>query len=475
MLKKFLHSCALFLGLALAASAAWAQAQPASLPAPVQAALRRAQIPAEAVSIFVAPATPGQAPRLAWQSGTPRNPASVMKLVTTYAALDQLGPAYVWRTPLYLDGVIENGAFRGTVYLQGSGDPKLVSERLWLLLGRLYGLGVRVIVGDIVLDRSAFLLPPHDPGAFDGEPYRPYNVGPDALLINYNSQVLSFIPDPGAGVARIHYELPLADVQLPASVPLAPAGSACGDWRSQLQADWSAPRQVQLGGTYPAHCGDKNWPVALPEPERFAARAVEGMWRMLGGQLTGTVRDGKVPPGLKPAWENQSPALAEVVRDINKYSNNVMTQQLLLTLGKERMGEGSFDAARFALAQWWQQRWPHDPVPTVDNGAGLSRAAQVTAQSLGHMLQTAWASPVMAEFMASLPIAGTDGTLRRSQANASAHLKTGSLRDANALAGFVDGASGQRYVLVALINHANAGAARPALDALVDWVAQDGR
>lgn len=471
MLKKIV-SCA---ALALTVWVAPVQAQDAlsTLPRTVQAALKRAQIPADALSVFVAPAPPGQAPRLDWQSTAPRNPASVMKLVTTYAALDQLGPAFVWRTPLYLDGVIDNGAFRGTVYIRGAGDPKLVSERLWLLLGRLAGLGVRVIVGDIVLDRTAFALAPHDPGAFDGEPFRPYNVGPDALLINYNSQVLGFLPDPGAGVARIHYELPLAGVALPSTVPLAPAGSACGDWRAQLQANWSQPQQVQLAGTYPASCGDKNWPVALPEPERFAAKAIEGMWRALGGQLTGTVRDGQVPPGLKPAWENQSPALAEVVRDINKYSNNVMTQQLLLTLAKERTGQGSFEAARFLLTQWWQQRWPSAPVPEVDNGAGLSRAAQVTAAGLGQMLQSVWASPVMAEFMASLPIAGTDGTLRRSQANASAHLKTGSLRDARALAGFVDGRSGQRYVLVAFINHANAGNGRPVMDALVDWVAQD--
>ncbi len=472
MLKKFFSVAA----LCWATAATVATAAPAQeLPAAVQAALKRVQVPPEAVSVFVAPSTPGQAPRLAWQSQQPMNPASVMKLVTTYAALDQLGPAYVWRTPLYLDGVLEDGAFRGTVYIRGVGDPKLVSERLWLLLGRLYGMGAKVIVGDIVLDRSAFKLPPHDPAAFDGEPYRPYNVGPDALLINYNSQVLGFIPDPGAGVARIHYELPLAGVQLPTSVPLAPAGTACGDWRGQLQAQWDNPAQVQLGGSYPASCSDKNWPVALPEPERFAAKAVEGMWRALGGQLTGQVRDGRIPAGLKPAWENQSPALAEVVRDINKYSNNVMTQQLLLTLGKERGGEGSFDSARFVLQQWWQRRWPQEPVPEIDNGAGLSRSARITAQGLGHMLQAVWASPVMAEYMSSLPIAGTDGTLRRSQADASAHLKTGSLRDARAIAGFVDGASGQRYVLVALINHANAGNARPAMDALIDWVARDMR
>ncbi len=444
-----------------------------SVPAPVEAALARAQIARDALSLYVAPVEGRQPARLTWQATQAMNPASVMKLVTTYAALEQLGPAYVWRTPVYLDGVVDNGAFRGTVYIKGAGDPKLVSERLWLMLGRLQGMGVKVIVGDIVVDRSAFQVQGHDAAAFDGEPFKPYNAGPDALLVNYKTQVLGFIPDVAAGVARIHYELPMGQLQAPLSVPLAPPGAACGDWRTQLQADWSDPQRIQLQGRYPASCGDKNWAVALPDPNSFALKAVEGMWRSMGGQLTGSVRDGVVPAGLKPAWENQSPALAEVVRDINKYSNNVMTQQVLLTMGKERMGVGSLEAGRTALAQWWQLRWPAAEMPLVDNGAGLSRNARISAQALGRMLKAAWGSSVMPEFVASMPISGMDGTLRRSKASANAHLKTGSLRDTNALAGYVHGNSGQRYVLVALINHPNAGAARPVMDALVDWVAQD--
>ena len=473
MLKPMLSRSVRLVGVValswVTVGAAWAQ----SLPAAVEAALQRAQIPRDAVAVYVAPVDARRALRVAWQASTPYNPASVMKLVTTYAALEMLGPTYVWRTPVYLDGVLQGNRFRGTVYIQGVGDPKLVSERLWLMLGRLQGMGVQTIEGDIVIDRTAFEVQGHDPAAFDGEPYRPYNAGPDALLVNYKSQVLGFIPDPTAGVARIHYELPLAHVQAPSTVPLAPPGTACGDWRSQLQADWSDPRRIQLSGHYPASCGDKNWPVALPDPDAFAGKAIEGLWRSMGGQLTGQVRDGVVPAHLKPAWENQSSALAEVVRDINKFSNNLMTQQVLLTMGKERMGVGSFDAGRTALAQWWQLRWPVQDMPVVENGAGLSRQARISAQALGRMLQAAWASSVMPEFVASMPISGMDGTLRRSKASANAHLKTGSLRDANTLAGYVHGNSGQRYVLVAMINHPNAAAARPVMDALVDWTAQD--
>jgi len=474
------------LGVAGGVLAAGGGALAQSLPAPVEAALARAQIPREAVSIYAAPVEAQRPVRLAWQTRTAMNPASVMKLVTTYAALEQLGPAYVWRTPVYLDGVVDQGAFRGTVYIQGAGDPKLVSERLWLLLGRLQGMGVKVIVGDVVLDHSAFQVSGHDAAAFDNEPFRPYNAGPDALLINYKTQVLGFIPDPAAGVARIHYELPMAGVQAPASVPLAPAGTACGDWRAQLQADWSDPQRIQLLGRYPASCGDKNWPVALAGPERFAARAIEGMWRSMGGQITGRVRDGQVPPGLKPAWDNVSPALTEVVRDINKFSNNVMARQLFLTLGRplsttndaSGIAPVTLQDAQAAVARTVRDLTsattcgPEQLV--LDNGSGLSRTESSTAACLGHWLRALWASPTMPDLVASLPLTGVDGTARRWEGAAGhARIKTGSLAGVAAAAGYVDGVSGQRHVVVGLVQHPRAAQARPVLEALLNWARQD--
>jgi D-alanyl-D-alanine carboxypeptidase/D-alanyl-D-alanine-endopeptidase (penicillin-binding protein 4) len=181
-----------------------------------------------------------------------------------------------------------------------------------------------------------------------------------------------------------------------------------------------------------------------------------------------------VPARLKPTFSVTSPALAEVVRDVNKYSNNVMAQQLFLTLALRKDGPATFDGARDALRQWWQARLGDAEPPAPDNGAGLSREARISARALARMLQLAWQSPVMPELVSSLPIAGVDGTLRRSQSRAgAAHLKTGSLRDVMAVAGYVHAASGRRYVLVAIVNHPQAGAARPVLDALVDWTARD--
>lgn len=453
-----------------------ASSAPSPLPAEVEAALARARLPRDALSVVVVDAQGGRTtpPRLAHRAPVPVNPASVMKLVTTYAALEQLGPAYVWNTPVYLQGSVQEGSLRGNVLIQGQGDPKLVMERLWLLMRRLQGQGIQVIVGDIVLDRTAFDVTDHDPARFDGEPLRPYNAAPDALLLNYKSSVMTFVPDVSGGVARIQYDPPLAGVQRQATVALAAAGTECGDWRGALRAELVDPLKVSFQGVYPAACGERVWPVAAADPRGFAARAVEGMWRELGGKLTGTVREGKVPSGLKPAFVVTSPALAEVVRDVNKYSNNVMAQHVFLTLALQKNGVATFDGAREALRQWWTARMGDAELPLADNGAGLSRDARITAQALARMLQVAWASPVMPELVASLPISGVDGTLRRSQSRAgTAHLKTGSLRDVMAVAGYVHAASGRRYVLVAVVNHANAGGARPVLDALTDWAARD--
>ncbi|GAA6118848.1 D-alanyl-D-alanine carboxypeptidase/D-alanyl-D-alanine-endopeptidase [Acidovorax sp. FG27] len=447
-----------------------------ALPPAVDAALARAKVPREALSAVVVEANGRVPPRLAYRAQAPANPASVMKLVTTYAALELLGPAFTWETPVYLDAAPQGGSLRGNVYIKGQGDPKLVVERLWLLMQRLRAQGVQVIVGDIVLDRSAFDVPPHDAGLFDGEPLRPYNAAPDALLVNYKTLAMTFLPDTQAGFARVSYEPPLSPAQLQATVPLAAPGAACGDWRAGLQADFADAARVAFQGVYPAACGERQWAVAPADPAGYAARAVEGMWRELGGRLTGSVRDGRVPAGLAPAFSVRSPALAEVVRDINKYSNNVMTQQLFLTLALQRGGVGTFDGARAVVGQWWRQRFgAAGDAPVMDNGAGLSREGRVSAQALARMLQAAWASPAMPELMASLPIVGVDGTLRRTQGRAtgSAHLKTGTLRDVTAMAGYVHAASGRRYVLVALVNHANAPAARPAIEALVEWAAAD--
>ncbi|MBA2672228.1 D-alanyl-D-alanine carboxypeptidase/D-alanyl-D-alanine-endopeptidase [Ramlibacter sp.] len=438
------------------------------LPAEVDAALARAKLPRDAVAFYVAPADAPSAPRLVHRIDQPFNPASMAKLVTTYAALDTLGPNFSWATPVYFEGPVQGGVLQGNLYIKGQGDPKLVIERMWLLLRRIHALGVRRVSGDIVLDRGAFENVATDPGAFDGEPLRPYNAAPDALLLNFKSVVLTFTPE--AGGTRVQVEPPLAGVQWPASVPLSNA--PCGDWRAGLKADYSDPARVRFTGSYPVACGERVWPVAYADPASYAVRAVGGLWRETGGELGGQVREGRVPAALKPVFEWRSPPLAEVVRDINKYSNNVMAEQVFLTLSFQKLGQGSMAASRDVLRAWWRERLGGEP-PVLDNGSGLSRTERITARQLAQVLHSAWGSSLMPELMSSLPASGVDGTLRRAGNTGLAHLKTGSLRDVSGVAGYVHGASGRRYVLVAVANHANAAAVRPAIDAMVEWAARD--
>jgi D-alanyl-D-alanine carboxypeptidase/D-alanyl-D-alanine-endopeptidase (penicillin-binding protein 4) len=446
----------------------------AALPPEVLQALRAAEVPPEAMAAVVQEVGAAAPPRLAERPNQPMNPASVFKLFTTAAALELLGPAYTWPTPVWLQGPVHEGVLDGPLVIQGRGDPRLGVERLWLLLQRVRGLGVREIRGGVLLDRASFAPAAASAGDFDGEPLRPYNVQADALLLNQRSVLYTFTPDPGRGIAHVQALPLLAGVDLPAQVPLA--AGPCDDWRGRLHARFE-PAATHFDGAFPAACGERTWPVAHPDAARYDSGLIEALWRELGGQLDGPVRAGTAPADRPPSFVDTSPPLADAVRDINKFSNNTMAQQLFLTLALERGGAGTPEAGRAVLRQWLVQRFGEPALAgvVIDNGSGLSREQRVSAALLAQLLQAVYASPTMPELMASLPLAGADGTLRRLRNGAAgrAHLKTGSLRDVVALTGYVLADSGRRYVLVAMVNHPRAQNARAALDALVQWAAAD--
>lgn len=493
----------------------WVWASPQNrenqLPRQVLQTLRQAQVPASALSVLIAPlpqrterppkperpgqqsnlTAPGQpAPpppdtgrpqtlsrSLAYQAHTAVNPASVMKLFTTYAGLSLLGPEHVWRNRVYTDGPVREGVLLGNLIVRGSGDPKLVVERLQDLLQQVQAAGVREVRGDMVLDRSVFDVRERSE-PFDDEPLRPYNVSPDGLLLNFKAVVYRFTPDAASGQVQLRFEPPLAGFSAPALLPASPA--PCNDWRSQLKADFSQPLQVRFAGSYPTRCGEREWPVAYPEPEAYAPRVMQALWLNAGGQLSGQVRYGTRTASAKLLLEAPSLPLSEVIKDINKFSNNVMAQQLFLTLSSELGAPGRFEASRLRLSQWWRSAFAGQDAPVLDNGSGLSRSERSTAQALTALLQAAQAGPHAAAFIDSLSVAGVDGTAARmkerlpqSPVLGQAWLKTGSLRDVVSVAGFVQGQSGRRYTLVAVLNHPNAHQARAALDQLLEWTVRD--
>lgn len=439
------------------------------VPDAVAAGLKAANVPLSAVGIAVAPLS-AVGLTLAVNESQPMNPASTMKLVTTLAGLELLGPQYQWRTDVLSAAPLKNGVLEGDLWLRGSGDPQLVIENLWLLVQRLRGAGVREIRGNLMLDRSAFEAAQHDPGAFDGEALRPYNAGPDALLLNYKAVSFHFLADPENKQARVFALPTLAGMLTPTTV--RGSEGACNDWRARLGGDFTDPLRPTFRGAYPLSCGDKVWHVSVLETGLYAEAMFRSLWDSSGGAWRGRVREGLVPPEARRLAQHESRPLAEMIRDINKYSNNVMARQLFLTLGTDASRRpASKDRAQRVVGDWLVSKGLDRREFVLENGAGLSRVERLTAGGLQTLLQGAFASPLMPEFVSSMPIVGIDGTMRRRQAAAgSAHIKTGLLADARAIAGYVLAASGRRYAVVAFINHPNAGAGQPALDALLNWV-----
>ena len=443
--------------------------QAMALPDALAATLKAANLPPSAIGIAVAPVS-GPGLTLALNESQPMNPASTMKLVTTLAGLELLGPQYQWRTEVLSAAPLKNGVLEGDLWLRGSGDPQLVIEAMWLLVQRLRGSGVREIRGNLMLDRSAFEAAQHDPGAFDGEALRPYNAGPDALLLNYKAVSFYFLADAENKQARVFALPTLAGMVTPTTV--RGSDGPCNDWRARLGGDFTDALRPTFRGAYPLSCGDKVWHVSALDATVYAEALFRSLWDSSGGVWRGRVREGFVPPDAKRLAQHESRPLAELIRDINKYSNNVMARQLFLTLGMDASRRpANKERAQRVVADWLASKNLDRREFVLENGAGLSRVERLTAGGLATLLQGAFASPLMPEFVSSMPIVGIDGTMRRRQGAAgSAHIKTGLLADTRAIAGYVLAASGRRYAVVAFINHPNAGAGQPALDALLNWV-----
>jgi D-alanyl-D-alanine carboxypeptidase/D-alanyl-D-alanine-endopeptidase (penicillin-binding protein 4) len=495
LFSRFLNFCAIyaFLGTLQAATAA----SPDMLPASVTQALARAGVPRDAVSMEVRAVAGEATPRLSHRTNVAVNPASVMKLVTTFSALDILGQDFTWKTGFYTDGTLGKGVLTGNLVIKGGGDPKWVLERIEENFKTLQTLGVQRITGDIILDNSVFDVPARNAADFDGEPMRPYNSAPDGLLVNFKALIFKFVPDPQTKTVTVLSEPPMADVVIDTQVTATT--DSCGDYRSALRADFSNANRVKFNGSYSVRCGENTWPVAYIEPASYATRVVKAMYKTSGGVLDGSVRYGSLPRTALILFQAPSLPLSQIIADVNKFSNNVMAQQVFLTLsaqaspfnrslalpGKPRTG--SFARSNETVHHWWRERMGlRAKPPILDNGSGLSRKERISVQSLTELLKMAASHPAATVFANSLSIAGVDGTVanmgKRGAANnaiGNAQLKTGTLRDVIAIAGYVAGKSGVTYSVVGIINKPHIGnrenvdAARSALHTLVEWAVID--
>ena len=449
-----------FIGAAVA-FAAHAAELPSELPPEVSRVLTGHGIPAADVSIVVQGIDDEQ-PVLRHLPDVPRSPASVMKLVTTWSALEYLGPAYTWPTEVFYRGPFDGRKLDGDLAIKGYGDPYLVVEEVWKLLHALRRTGLTEITGDLVLDDSYFAVDEPDPGAFDGQPYRTYNVVPNALLMNFKAVTFQFRPDPVHGRVNVSTEPLLANLKIDNNLALG--DGPCGGYQAGIafnHGDTKTLERVVLDGRFSRRCNVYGLGRTVLQHDTFAYGLFSSLWKEVGGSFGGKLRNERLPPDATPALVWRSKPLGEIVRAINKNSNNVMTRQLLYTLGAEAAGgPGTRDNGVAAVRELLTARGLDPSTLMLQNGAGLSRDESASVQFLVDLLRVAYRSPWAPEFISSLSLGGLDGTTRgrfdSTPATGVMHLKTGRLDHVSAVAGYVHAADGRVYVVAVVMNSENA-------------------
>lgn len=461
------------------------------------AALARAGIPLSDAA-FVAQPVDADAPALfAHNPDQSMVLASTTKLVTSLAALGTLGPQYRWRTRAYVRGAPSLGTLDGDLILVGGGNPLLTSADLVAWFKQLQKRGLHTIQGDIVLDRLAFQLKPSDhintpPEDADN----PHHRWPDALLVDDGVLAVNLSVNSGIVQAAFTPALDSADVvdqmqirpgkctslRNPPRLELPPPQTAA----VAASAAASSVLRVQLSGDWSAACGSRRIEVATDAGSAFSAAAVAAAWRAAGGVLTGTARD-RAPLAAGARWSlaakpwatHESKPLPVVLREMNKWSNNLIARNLLLSMAKGFPNRAAtLPDARARAADWLRKQGLRSEDMHLDNGSGLSRTERGRPAAMVALLRGAWNSAQRKTLLDSLPIAGVDGTLasrmRDGPARGQAFLKTGTLTGTRSLAGYVTGRSGRTYAVTAIVNHPQATQGLPALDKFIEWVAENG-
>ena len=455
--------------------------QETRIPFSVSEHLAKAGIPLSSVGIYVQEISGSQSNLLAVNPTMPMNPASTMKLVTTYAAMEIMGGQYQWTTTVYRDGPVVNGTLEGNLIFKGTGDPKITAENFQVILQKLQESGIRHIAGDVILDRSQFHVPAG--GSFDNNSTRAYNVDADPLMMGYKSIVIRLNGDPVAQQVAVSLLPHPKQIELVSDVQF---DRTCGNWdkkiRQHLTKKPDGGYLLTITGRFSSECGERELPpIALLNMQQFFAGVFETEWTALGGTIGGRIREGVVPANAAPVVVHRSEPLENIVWHTNKSSNNMFAKQLYLSLGaKNTHAGGSPQKSFLAVKNWLTAKGLSFPELVMENGSGLSRIERISPQSLAQLLEKAAYSPVFDRYINSLPVVGIDGTmarrLRDRQVTGRAYIKTGTLRDVKAVAGYVQSHTKRDYVVVFMINHPNGPTPQgvAALDQLIEWVYLDG-
>jgi len=481
----------LALAAAFAAAFSASSLAHAQLPEPVSQALRTTGIADDALSVLVLRDNQTVISHLA---DRPMQPASTMKLVSTLVGLETLGPVFRSRTELRTTGDIQGETLKGDLILRGGADTDLSGEALENMLRSLRYQGIRKIEGHLVIDRQLFNPARPDLGVapFDESPEAYYNVIPDAAMINKNMLQLDMRSN--GKQLKVQMQPELQGVTVAHDMKLIDAN--CENWESGWKLPEAVPQadggiKVMLHGTFPKNC-NQSYSINVVDRQEYVDRLFRATWKRLGGSISDTTIEGATPPAARQLAAHLSRTLPEIVRDTNKPSDNLLARLIFLSLGalepdpllgsrpQAAGAETTFSRSDAAVRNWMRAHGINDTGLVLENGSGLSRTERITPVQMGGLLQAGLRSPWAPEFQSSMPIVAVDGTMRRrlhgTPAAGRARMKTGTLSNVVALAGYVPDATGKQLVVVAMVNSnlAGNGRGRAVVDAVVDWVTRLG-
>jgi len=359
-------------------------------------------------SIYIQPVD-SETPLVSWNSQVERTPASVIKLLTIYSSLLSLGYDYRWETKFYHTGRIKNGVLRGNLIVKASGDPTLETENLTDIVAQLKRVGIRRIIGNIVIDRSIFKVSSKNNSGFDKNRYSAYNAMPDALMFNERKSniCVSF----KGKRAKVKKDVPDLSYKVVNKVRLV--NGSCRGKRA-----WPKVRinnsTLTFSGKVSRRCRERQICKVLTKPYLSFYYAFKDSMKKGKISFRGKLKLQTRPQHSKYLFSHYSKRLEDVISIVAKKSNNLYARQLMLTLGAELYGKGATPyKGRIAISQILNRYNILEQGTTfVDNGSGLSRVSKVTAKSLSNLLIHG-EKHYGQRWMDTLSVAGIDGTIKK--------------------------------------------------------------
>jgi D-alanyl-D-alanine carboxypeptidase/D-alanyl-D-alanine-endopeptidase (penicillin-binding protein 4) len=385
------------------------------------------------------------------------NPASVSKVITTAVAMVRLGPEFKFTTGLYAAKRPAEGVLAGDLFVQGSGDPKLVTEQVFKLASNLAVTGVREVKGAIVVDDSYFDKERAGPGWDQDKSDRPYEAPIGAASVNFNALEVLVYPGGKAGApARVLTDPATSYAKIENHAVTASAGSPT---RIRVKSVGTKDRNVLevRGQVALGHPGWSTW-RKVDHPPYYLGTLLKEMLERLGVKVRGAVRTGLLPGGAVLLARVRSPALGVLLRDMNKVSQNFMAEQILKTVGAEALGKpGTWQKGVQAVQRFMSELGVAPGSQVFKNGSGLNDVNRVSAAQIVKLLSFMHRHfQVSSEFLASLAVAGADGSVKRrlhyKETYRRLRVKTGWLRGVSGLAGYVGTLGGKKLAFALFMN-----------------------